>query len=184
MMGHRAVALLRGVNNIGATKRVSMADLRAIVERLGYRDVRTVLNSGNVVFTLTGGARGAAAARIGKALAARLGAAPHVTVLSGKEVATLVRDNPLAGVADNPSRLLVVVPGKPLDRKRLEPLLAKKWKREVLAMGKRVAYLWCAGGIAESALWPAVDRALERSGTARNMATMTKILALIESRKA
>ena len=44
------VALLRG-DNVGRGKRVAMADLRAVVEGLGYRDVRTLLNSGNVVFT-------------------------------------------------------------------------------------------------------------------------------------
>jgi hypothetical protein len=50
---------------------------------------------------------------------------------------------------------------------------------KALALGKRVVYLWCANGVADSALWPAVDRALERTGTARNMATMTRLLALV-----
>jgi len=43
------VALIRGIN-VGRAKRVAMADLRAVVTDLGYRDVRTLLNSGNVVF--------------------------------------------------------------------------------------------------------------------------------------
>jgi uncharacterized protein (DUF1697 family) len=50
-LAKRLVALLRGVNNIGAANRVAMADLRALVEDLGFRDVRTLLNSGNVVFS-------------------------------------------------------------------------------------------------------------------------------------
>lgn len=49
-MTSRHVALLRGVNNIGMARRVSMADLRSLFESLGFRDVRTLLNSGNVVF--------------------------------------------------------------------------------------------------------------------------------------
>jgi uncharacterized protein (DUF1697 family) len=44
------VALLRGVNNAGA-RRVAMADLRSLFEQLGFGDVRTLLNSGNVVFS-------------------------------------------------------------------------------------------------------------------------------------
>ncbi len=51
-MARRHVALIRGIN-VGRAKRVAMADLRALVEGLGYRDVRTLLNSGNVVFTVT-----------------------------------------------------------------------------------------------------------------------------------
>lgn len=45
------VALLRGIN-VGRVKRLAMADLRALIEGLGYGDVRTLLNSGNVVFSL------------------------------------------------------------------------------------------------------------------------------------
>ena len=46
----RHVALLRGIN-VGKAKRIAMADLKTLMERLGYREVRTLLNSGNVVFT-------------------------------------------------------------------------------------------------------------------------------------
>ena len=46
----RYVALLRGIN-VGRAKRIAMGDLRAVVERLGFTEVRTLLNSGNVVFT-------------------------------------------------------------------------------------------------------------------------------------
>jgi uncharacterized protein (DUF1697 family) len=51
------VALLRGIN-VGKAKRVAMADLRALLEELGYADVRTLLNSGNVVFTAPRAAKG------------------------------------------------------------------------------------------------------------------------------
>jgi uncharacterized protein (DUF1697 family) len=157
-----------------------MADLRALFERLGFRDVRTVLNSGNVVFSVPHDRRGDVLGRIRRALAARLGLASPVTVLSRDEVVAAVRENPLADVAVDPSWLLVVVPHDPSDRDRLTPLLEGRWAPERLAIGRRVAYVWCARGVADSRLWPAVDRALGRSGTARNMATMTKLMALAE----
>ena len=50
----RYVALIRGVNNICASRRVAMADLRVLFEGLGFRDVRTLLNSGNVKWLLVG----------------------------------------------------------------------------------------------------------------------------------
>lgn len=176
----RYVALLRGVNNAGMAKRVAMADLRALFEGLGFRDVRTLLNSGNVVFSVATQRRSDLLARIEKALASRLRLTSPVTVLSADEVAAAVRDNPFSHVATNPSHLLVVVPLVPSGLRRLQSLLEKRWAPEAFSLGRRVAYLWCAGGVAKSPLWAAADRALERSGTARNIATMTKLMVAVE----
>jgi uncharacterized protein (DUF1697 family) len=182
-MGSRSgkyVALLRGVNNAGA-RRVAMADLRVLFEGLGFLDVRTVLNSGNVIFSVPTKGRGNVLAQsIEKALASRLALSSRVTVLRADEVAAAVHDNPLSNVATNPSHMLVFVPRVPSDLGRLKPLLKQRWAPEALALGSRVAYLWCANGVAKSPLWTAVDRALERGGTARNIATIAKVMALLE----
>lgn len=182
-MTNRVVGLVRGLNNIGSGQRIAMADLRALVEGLGFRDVRTLLNSGNVVFTMPINTRGDVAGRIESALGSRFDIHSSVTILSGNEVAAAVRDNPFAGVADNLSSLLVMVPRQRSDQDRLKPLLTRSWHPEMLALGKRVAYIWCANGVADSVLWPAVDRTLERTGTVRNMATMTRLLALVRETK-
>jgi uncharacterized protein (DUF1697 family) len=172
------VALLRGIN-VGRAKRVAMADLRALVGELGYGDVRTLLNSGNVVFTSTPKAKGDPARRIETAIEERLGVASRVTVLSAAELAAALRDNPLAAVAHDPSRLLVTVPRSPAERARLEPFAAKDWAPDAMALGARVAYLWCAAGVVESPLANAVAGALGDGVTSRNWATMTKLLAMM-----
>ena len=161
-----------------------MADLRALFERLGFVDVLTVLNSGNVLFAPGTKSGGDLVARIEKALASTLALSCRVSVLSATEVATAVRANPLSRVAKDPSRLLVLVPQSPADIGLLKPLSQRRWAPEVLALGRRVAYLWCANGVGKSPLWPAADRALEGSGTARNIATMTKVLAAMEAQNA
>lgn len=176
----RRVALLRGVN-LGGAKRVPMADLRKLVEALGYVDVRTLLNSGNVVFTVPKGVSGDAANRIEKAIEGRLRVSTRVTVLTGQEVAAAVGNNPLVSVAEDPSRLLVLASPDPKAMARLKPLLKERWAPEVLALGPRVAYLWCAAGIVESLLWTAASKSLGHECTARNLTTMTKLLALIEN---
>src|SRR6478672_12229601 len=114
-MPSKHVALIRGIN-VGKAKRVAMADLRAMVEGLGYRDVRTLLNSGNVAFTAAGKTRLETAARIEKAMAAKLGVPARVLVMTETELAEAVDENPLLSVADKPSRLLVAVFGGPADR--------------------------------------------------------------------
>jgi uncharacterized protein (DUF1697 family) len=176
-MVRRHIALLRGIN-VGHAKRVAMADLRAVVAGLGYLDVRTLLNSGNVVFTVPGAARGDPAARIEHAIAAHLGVSSRVTVLTGAELQAIIGGNPLTGIASNPSRLLVTVLTKPADRTRLTPLTREDWSPEALGLGARVAYVWCPDGMIESRLAKAVGRILGDSATTRNWATMTKLQAL------
>jgi hypothetical protein len=91
------VGLLRGIN-VGHAKRVAMADLRALVEKLGYGDVRTLLNSGNIVFTGPGASPEDAAARIEAALSSRLGVSARVTVLTAAQLAAAAAANPLLGI--------------------------------------------------------------------------------------
>lgn len=176
-MTGRRVALLRGIN-VGRAKRIAMADLRALCEGLGYTDVRTVLNSGNVVFTLGGRSRKDPAVRIHEAIAKELGVSTRVTVLTGEEVLGVVNRNPLANIADNPSRLLVMVPSDERALAGLHPLFERTWGDEALASGSRVVYLWCPAGVLESRLLAEVNRVLGDEGTARNMATMEKLAAL------
>ena len=173
----RQAALLRGVN-VGTAKRVAMTDLRALVESLGYTDVRTLLNSGNVVYTAPGVAPATAAARIEEELNAHLGVSATVVALAAEELTIAVAENPLAQVADNPSRLLVAVPADPQASTRLQPLLEQDWRPEALALGPRVAYLWCPDGVIASRVSAAVGRALGGALTSRNWATMTKLQSL------
>ena len=175
-MATRHVALLRGIN-VGRAKRIAMADLRALLEDLGYRDCRTLLNSGNVVFTAAGQPK-SIAARIEKALPANLWVSSRVTVLSGAEFSAVVKECSLKAAAD-PTRLLVAFLTNPADRVRLKPLGARDWKPEALALGRRAAYLWCPGGMLESRLPEAVGKILGEATTTRNWATVMKIRALL-----
>lgn len=176
----RCVALLRGVN-LGGNKKVPMAELRALVDGLGFSDVRTLLNSGNVVFTARANAVRGAAARIQQAILDRLGVATAVTVLSAAELGAILDDNPLGGMVDNPSRMLIAVFASGDARQRAAELESRTWEPELFAVGNRAAYLWCANGIAAGELADAVDRKLRTGVTARNLATMTKLRALAEA---
>ncbi len=177
-MTDRRVALLRGIN-VGRAKRVTMGDLRALVEGLGYSDVRTLLNSGNVVFTAPRAVRGDVAGRIEEAIATRLGVPARVIVLTAADLAAVVKDNPLGEAASDPSRLLVTILNKRADRARLQELAQQDWTPEILAIGESAAYVWCAEGILAGRLFGAVDRALGDTATSRNWATIKKLHALV-----
>ena len=179
----RRVALLRGIN-VGKAKRIAMADLRRLFEDLGYGDVRTVLNSGNVVFTMPGRASAARGAdlqeKLSKAVADRIGVSCRIVVLDAGEVVEAVNRNPLSAVAKDPTRLLLMALRDSDATTALKPLLKERWTPESFALRNRIAYLWCAKGIAESRLWEVVNRAIGDSGTARNLATMTKVLSSLQ----
>ncbi len=176
-MTRTEIALLRGIN-VGKARRIAMADLRALVEKLGYGDVRTLLNSGNVVYTVPAKVRGDSAARIEKAIAAELGVSSRVTVITAEDLASAVERNPLREAKANPPRFLVAFLNPSADRALLAPLSKRKWGKEKLSLGERVAYLWCADGILDSELLAEMGRVLKDGVTTRNWATATKLLDL------
>lgn len=166
------VALIRGIN-VGRAKRVGMADLRQVFERLGCRNVRTLLNSGNVVFTSP--ASKLTADQIERAMAGRLGVSARVTLLSGEEFAAVSQGNPLCAKMDDPSRMLVAFVATTKDLAKLKPLLKQDWSPEALALGNRAAHLWCPGGFSNSRLSEAVGRLLGDGVTMRNWSTVLRI---------
>jgi uncharacterized protein (DUF1697 family) len=176
----RYVALLRGIN-VGTAKRVAMAELRALVEELGYSEVRTLLNSGNVVFSAAKAEPRKAALRIQAALEGKLGISARVTVISAEELAEVVAGSPLGKVADNPSRLLVGILGDPADREKLAEIASKDWGKERIALGAaRAVYMWMPQGVIESKLNAAVSKAMGGRVTSRNWATMLKLKEMTE----
>ncbi len=173
----RKIALIRGIN-VGRSKRIPMAELRTLVADFGHADVRTVLNSGNVVFTAQEDTPAELATQIEKALLMRLDVTARVVVLTEDEITTVMSENTLADKADDPSKLIVAVPFAASDCSKLEPLLDQDWDDDAMALGKRAAYLWCAGGILESRLPNSVSRLLKDAVTTRNWTTMQKIQEL------
>lgn len=177
MENSQQVALLRGIN-VGRAKRVAMADLRKLLGDLGFAQVRTVLNSGNVVYDGGTVTPTEAASRIEEALVLKLGVAARVTVLSASQFAELFEQNSLAPAADA-SRLLTLVLNNPADVQRLAPLLQQPWQPEALALGRWAAYAWCPDGVLASKVVAALGVLLGDGVTSRNWATMQKLHALL-----
>lgn len=169
----RWVLLLRGIN-VGTAKRMPMAELRAMLERLGFEDVKTLLNSGNAVFSAPSPSASRLTASIGQAVVSTFGFSSKCFVLSGRDLETIARENALADRTDNDSRLVVAFLPDGLSAK-VAALVGRRWGDEALAVGSRAAYLWCPGGIAVSPLVETVGRALGTDVTMRNWATVKKI---------
>src|SRR6266849_5725830 len=100
-MDTTCIELLRGVN-VGRARRVAMADLRELVEGLGHTSVRTLLNSGNVVFDAHRVNINNMARSLEVAIADRFGFAAAVVVLTAADLAAVIRENALQVAATDP----------------------------------------------------------------------------------
>ena len=173
----RHIALLRGIN-VGKAKRVPMADLRALIEALGYANVRTLLNSGNAVFDAKAGTPAAHARRLRAAILERTGVDCEVIVKTAADLAAAIAEHPLRRHADDDARMLVIFAQEASALALLKPLEDGDWAPEAFAVGRHAAWLWCANGIIESRIGKAVGKLLVQRGTARNWATVVKLDAL------
>ena len=171
--------MLRGIN-LGPSRRVPMAELRALLRDAGYADVRTYVQSGNVVLESTAKAdelEGEAAALISK----RFGFEVPVLVRTRRQLAAVVKLNPLGDVAVNPKRYQVsFLSAKPAAAvvKALEE--AATDDERVVCHGREI-YAWHPEGVARSKLWNALAGKGLGPGvtaTARNWITVTTLLEM------
>jgi len=185
MTSKRYIALLRGVN-VGRAKRIAMADLRKLIEDLGYTEVRSVLNSGNVVFSGPAMPQDEVAAAIEDALVLKLGVAARTLVLDSEELGAIVAANPLLDQAGDHARLVTFIlssplstqPSRPELRQAIENLCGQDWHPGALALGERAAYVWCPDGILDSAAAAALGKLLGDATTSRNWTTLLKLHTL------
>lgn len=173
------VALLRGIN-VGKAKRVAMADLRQVIESLGYTNARTLLNSGNAVFESARALRKDAAEELRNALAGKTGVSSRFILRSGPELAGVVKANTLVKQASDPARLFALFLADASGMARTENLLKQSWKPEAVATGPGAIYIWCPNGLLESKAMDAFGKALGDGVTVRNWATVNKLMALVE----
>ncbi|MGA7835454.1 MAG: DUF1697 domain-containing protein [Acidimicrobiales bacterium] len=185
------VALLRGINVVGRNK-VSMAELRRVVESLDHSDVATYIQSGNVVFIAAKPDSNSAelADDLETAIADRLGVRSAVVVLTRGELVQVVRDNPF--VEEDDHRLLHAVflrkapgaNGVASVEAAVERARGKESRDDVRVIG-RTLYLWTPDGFARSTLRSELDRSGAhrtpmRAGTARNWRTVNALASLLE----
>ncbi len=176
----REVVLLRGIN-LGARNRIAMAELRELLSGAGSRDVRTYLQSGNVVLTSDAGAD-RLARDCERLLSERFGFEVPVVVRDRDQLAEVVRLNPLGDIATDPKRYQVSFLSAAPDADVVRQLAALATEPErIVAIGREL-YAWHPDGIARSKLSAALasSRKLGVTATARNWTTVMKLLSLAD----
>ena len=172
------IGLLRGIN-VGGARMVAMADLRAMMTALGFSDVTTVLQSGNVLFRGSPKAPARLESQLEAALEKRLGLTVACHVRTADEWHAIVEANPFTGEARrDPSHLLVTCFKSPLDKAKVKALQAAIAGPETLCADGRHLYMFFPDGVGNSKAVALIDRKLAARGTARNWNTVTKLAAL------
>jgi uncharacterized protein (DUF1697 family) len=176
----RQIVLLRGIN-IGSRNRIAMPALREALEEAGFGDVKSYVQSGNVV--LTSRASPATVARkVERLIADRFGLEIDVVARTRDEIAEVVRRNPLGKVAKDPKRYQVSFLDRKPDAKVVDKLAALAVGGEQLVADGRELYAWHPDGVARSKLWAALaGRGLGVTATARNWTTVTNLLELADT---
>jgi uncharacterized protein (DUF1697 family) len=175
----RQVALLRGIN-VGSHNRIGMPALRELLEGHGYGDVRTLLQSGNVVYRSR-----LSPERVERDMARQiadgLGVDIKVMVRTRDEMAGVLDRNPLRDVADDPKRHQVSFLSAEPDPGVVRELGAIDLAPERFVFSGRELYAWYANGIQQSKLNKVLtEKRLGVAATARNWNTITKLLALAD----
>lgn len=172
-------ALLRGIN-LGK-RQLKSAELKAVVESLGFTGVKTILASGNVVFEAGDAQPEALERKLHDALAAQTGLRSEVFVRNRADLERIVAANPFPDEArERPSYLVVSFHREPVDTAAIARLAQSYDGPERMVAIGRELFTDFPEGQGRSNLIPAMARAkLSQGNTGRNWNTVLKLLAAL-----
>lgn len=177
----RYVALIRGIN-VGGNQKLSMMDLRGLMSALGYTDVTTYIQSGNVVFTSARDHPAEREREIELQITRDTGLEVSVMIRTQVELAAVIEGNPFQEATSRPTELHVSFLSAPPDERQLAEVDPGQFEPDEYRLGDRVLYLRCPNGVGRSKLaaypW---ERRLGVRATSRNWNTVTTLLSMLET---
>jgi uncharacterized protein (DUF1697 family) len=168
------VAFLRGIN-LGSTNKISMPELRAMATDLGYTDVATYINSGNLIFSST--KKAAALEReISAAIKQRFGTNTDVAVRTPAQLRKILDANPYPD--GSPSQVTVAFLTKAAPAQAKQRVAEMATDAEPFTFAGSEVYVHYSNGLGRSKLAEKFSAIIGVSSTVRNLRTVTKVLEL------
>lgn len=171
------IALFRAIN-VGGKNMLPMAKLKKGLEALTLTEVRTYIQSGNVVFQATSKSRSALAKKIVDMVEAEHGFRPQLLLLTAEELAAAVAANPYPDATAEPTSLHFFFLAEPAREANTTGLDKLKAESESYYLTDQVFYLRAPNGIGRSKLAAGAEKQLGVTTTARNYRTVEKLLAM------
>lgn len=169
------IALLRGVG--GGIRPLPMRELAKALEGIGLKDVRTYIQSGNVIFN-SAKQPARLAAEIERCIEKNFGFHSKTFVLSASDLQRAAKDNPFPQADAEPRTLHLFFLAQPAKAAKLDAMNELKTKSEQFVLTHKVFYFYTPEGFGVSKLAAKADRLLGVDTTARNWRTVGKLLEL------
>jgi uncharacterized protein (DUF1697 family) len=171
-------AFLRGIN-VGGKNKIQMQRLREICGALGFENVKTYINSGNVVFETAKSDNRKLAAKIEAAIEKEFGLNIRTMVRALTEIEEIVKNNPFDGQFENDKDLHVFFLDEEMPAEKCALLLSNNSETEMFAVENREIYCLLRVSVLDSLMGKDyIGKKLKVSATARNWRTVNKILEL------
>ncbi|MFI0509999.1 DUF1697 domain-containing protein [Streptomyces sp. WSLK1-5] len=173
-------ALLRGIN-VGGSRKVPMADLRALMEDLGHDGVRSYLQSGQAVFTAGHGDEESLAAELTAAIEQRFGFAVDVIIRDHAYLRAVADDCPFPAAELEAKQLHVTYFSAPVGEDRFAEIDRAAYLPEDFRLGDRALYLYAPNGLGRSKLAEHLSKPRLNKGviaTSRNWNTVVKLVEM------
>lgn len=179
-MAEPVVALIRGIN-VGGRSKLSMAELRSTLSDAGFPDVRSHIQSGNLLITPSSGQK-ELAKTLEQAIKVGFGLEVRVITRTRKELDVIIARNPFLSPGMKPSSLHVIFLESAPPSKKVADLDPDRSPPDRFALSGKEIYLLYPNGSGRSKLsLDYFERNLGVSGTARNWNTETKLLELLKN---
>lgn len=170
------VALLRGIN-VGGKNKVKMETLREVCASIGFENVKTYINSGNVIFETSETENKSLAERIESAIEKEFLLKIRVMVRSVAEIEKIIKNNPFDGQFENDKDLHVFFLDEELPNEKCELLLSNNNENEMYSVRNREIFCHLKISVLDSLMGKDyIGKKLKVSATARNWRTVNKIL--------
>ena len=175
------IALFRGINVMGR-KLLPMKELVALMERGGFKGVRSYIQSGNVVFQCSRGTPRSLGTRIAGLVRKSRGFSPKVLVLGAEELAAAIAANPFTEAERDHKALHLLFLAELPQAANLALLTQLKVGREAFALKDKVFYLHTPDGFPQSRVRSRAERCIGVDATARNWRTVNTLLRIARGR--
>ena len=173
------ITLFRGIN-VGGNNVLPMAELKEDLETLKLKNVRTYIQSGNVVFDATAKTVASISKKIKKRIEERHGFEPKILILSQDELAAAVEANPFPKAQSDPKTLHFFFLAESTSDSNMDAIESARKATESFKLTDCVFYLHAPEGIGRSKLAANVEKHLGVTTTARNFRTVEKLMTMVE----
>ncbi len=171
------ISILRGIN-VSGQKKIKMADLKALYESLGFKNVETYIQSGNVLFETNTTKVGELKIKIEKAISKKYGFDVPVEIRNGRELSDIINNTPFGALdlEGNGTKLLVTFLAAKPTATKITKLMEYVAAPEELVVAGREVYLHCPNGYGKTKLSNTfLERTLGVDATTRNWKSVCKL---------